>query len=63
MDGVAWAHMDDDSVETNIASTHVDSNGTVTSVRLGPDGMINSISRIFNVYTDCQPVLFKTVSV
>ena len=57
VDGVARAHTDDDSVERDTASTHVDSDGTVTSVRLGPDGTINSISRLFSSYTDCQPVL------
>jgi hypothetical protein len=57
VDGVARARTDDDSVEKDTASTHVDSDGTVTSVRLGPDGTINSISRFFSSYTDCQPVL------
>jgi hypothetical protein len=52
--------VDDDSVETDsTTSVHVDSNGTVTSVCLGPDGTINYIRRIFSSYTDCQPVLFK----
>ncbi len=53
--------MDDDSVEmdTSTTSVHEDSNGTVTSVCLGPDGTINSIRCIFSSYTDCQPVLFK----
>jgi hypothetical protein len=58
-DGLAWAHMDNDSVETDTASVHVDSDGMVTSVLLGPDGTINSISQFFSFYTDCQPVLFK----
>ncbi len=56
--------MNDDSVETySTTSVHVDSNGTVTSVRLGLDSTINSIKRIFSSYTDYQPVLFRTVSV
>jgi hypothetical protein len=59
MDGLAWAHMDDDSVETDIALTHIDSDGMVTGVRLDLDGTINSISRNFSAYTDCQSVLFK----
>ena len=48
-DGVAWAHVDDDSVEMDTSNTlvHVDSNGTVTSVCLGPDGTINSIKAYF----------------
>jgi hypothetical protein len=46
-------------VETDIASTQVDSDGTVTSVYLGLDGMINSSSHFFSLYTDCQSVLFK----
>jgi hypothetical protein len=59
-DGVAQAHVDSDSVEMDGTTTvHVDSNGTMTSVCLGPDGVINSIRRIFSSYTDCQPVLFK----
>jgi hypothetical protein len=59
-DGVARARVDDDSVETDgTTSVHVDSNGMVTSVRLGPDSTINFIRRIFSSYTDCQPVLFK----
>ena len=63
-DGVARAHVNDDSVETySTTSVHVDSNGTVTSVRLGLDSTINSIKRIFSSYTDYQPVLFRTVSV
>jgi hypothetical protein len=57
VDGVARARTDDDSVETDIAPTHVDSDGTVTSIRLGPDGTINSMSRFFSSYTDCQPAL------
>jgi hypothetical protein len=43
-DGIARACMDHDSVETNTASVHVDLDYMVTSVCLGPDGMINSIS-------------------
>jgi hypothetical protein len=58
-DGVARACMNDDTVETDTALVHIDSDGTVTSVCLGPDGMINSIRHIFSSYTDCQPVLFK----
>ncbi len=58
-DGIAWAHVDDDSVEIDTASKHVDWDGMVASVCLGLDGMINCISRIFSSYTDCQPVLFK----
>ncbi len=57
VDCVARARTDDDSVESDIAPTHVDSDGTVTSVHLGPDGTINSISQFFSSYTDCQPVL------
>ncbi len=61
-DGIARARVDDDSVEmdTSTTSVHVDSNGMVTSVRLGLDGRINSIRQAyFSSYTDCQPVLFK----
>ncbi len=52
-------HMDDDSVVTDTASVHVDSNGMVTSVCFGLDSTINSISQFFSSYTDCQPFLFK----
>ncbi len=58
-DGVAQACVDDDSVETDTALVHVYLDGMVTSVCLGPDGMINSISQISSSYTDCQPVLLK----
>jgi hypothetical protein len=47
-DSVAWAHVDNDSVEIDTALVHVDLDGTMTSVCLGPDGMINSISQIFS---------------
>ncbi len=46
-------------METDTALVHVDLDGIVTSVCLGPDGMINSISQISSSYTDCQPVLLK----
>jgi hypothetical protein len=59
VDGVARARMDDDSIDMESALVHVDLDGTVTSICLGPDGKINSISRFFSAYTDCQPVLFK----
>jgi hypothetical protein len=39
VDGVAQACMDNDSRETDTASVHINSDGTVTSVCLGPDGM------------------------
>jgi hypothetical protein len=60
-DDVARARVDNDSVETDTSTTsvHVNSNGMVTSVCLGPDGMVNSIRHIFSLYTDCQPFLFK----
>ncbi len=38
---------------------HVGSDGMVTSMGVGPDGTINSISQIFSSYTDCWPVLCK----
>ncbi len=50
VDGVAQAPMDDDSVETDTALVHVDLDGMVTSVCLGLDGMIKSISRFFSSY-------------
>jgi hypothetical protein len=51
--------MDDDSVKTDTALVHVDSDGMVTSVCLGLDGTINSTSQFFSLYNDCQPALFK----
>ena len=44
VEGVARACMDDDSIETETDSVHVGSDGTVTSMRVDPDGTINSIS-------------------
>jgi hypothetical protein len=44
VEGVARARMDDDSVETEADSVHVGSDGMVTSICLGLDSMINSIS-------------------
>ncbi len=41
---VARARTDDDSIETETDSVHVGSDGTVTRMRVGPDGTINSIS-------------------
>jgi hypothetical protein len=58
-DCVARARVDNDSVEMDTTLVHVDSDGMVTSVCLGPDGTTNSISQIFSSYTDCHPVLFK----
>jgi hypothetical protein len=58
-DGVAWAHIDDDSVETDSALVHVDMDGMVAGVCLCLISTTNSISRFFSLYTDCQPVLFK----
>ncbi len=59
VEGVARARMDDDSIETEMGSIHVGSDGTVTSMRVGPDSTIKSISRLFSSYTDCFPVLCK----
>ncbi len=58
-DGVAWAHMDDDSVETDTALVHIDMDGMVAGVCLCLNSTTNSISRFFSLYTDCPPVLFK----
>jgi hypothetical protein len=60
-DGVARAHMDDDSVEmdTGTNAVHIGLDGTVTHVHVGQDSTINSIRHIFSSYTDCQSVLFK----
>ncbi len=44
VEGVARARTDDDSIETEMDSVLVGSDGTITSMRVGPDGMINSIS-------------------
>ncbi len=44
VDGVARACMDDDSIDTEAALVHIDSDGTITSICLGPDGTINSIN-------------------
>jgi hypothetical protein len=43
-EGVARARMDNDSIETETDSVHVGLDGTVTSMCVGPDGTINSIS-------------------
>jgi hypothetical protein len=58
-DGVARARVNNDSVEMDTTLVHIDMDGMLTSVCLGPDGTINSISQIFSSYTDCHPVLFK----
>jgi hypothetical protein len=58
-DGVARARVNDDSVELDTTTVHVDLDGTVTSFCLGLDGTINSISQRFSSYTDCQLVFFK----
>jgi hypothetical protein len=49
-DGVARAHVDNNSVEMDTGTTlvHADLDGTVTSVCFGLDGMINYISRFFS---------------
>ncbi len=44
VEGVTRAHMDNDSIETETDSVDVGSDGTVTSMCVGPDSMINSIS-------------------
>ncbi len=44
VENVARARMDNDSIETETDSVHVGSDGTVTSMCVGPDGTINSIS-------------------
>ena len=44
VEGVARACTDNDSIETETDSVHVGSDGTVTSMRVGPDSTINSIS-------------------
>ncbi len=59
VEDVARAGTDDDSIETETDLVHVGSDGTVTRMRVGPDGTVNSISRIFSSYTDCLPVLCK----
>ncbi len=41
---VARARTDDDSIETEMDSVHVGSDGTVTRMCVGTDGTINSIS-------------------
>jgi hypothetical protein len=59
VEGVARACTDDDSIETEMGSVHLGSDGTVTSMCVGPDGAIKSISRIFSSYTDSLTVLGK----
>jgi hypothetical protein len=59
VNGVARACVDNDSVEANSLSVQIDSYGTVTSIHLGPESTINSISQVFSSYPGCQPVLFK----
>ncbi len=44
VEGVARAHTDVDSIETQADSVHIGSDGMVTRMCVGPDGMINSIS-------------------
>ncbi len=61
VEGIARAHIDDDSVESEMDSVHVGLDGTVTSMRIGPDGTINSISQFFSSFTDCLPVLCKNL--
>jgi hypothetical protein len=61
VEGVVRAHMVNDSVETEMDSVHVGSDGMVTSMCIGPHSMINSISRFFSSYTDCLPVLCKNL--
>jgi hypothetical protein len=56
---VARAHVDDDSVENDLASVHIDWDGMVTSIQIDHNGTINSISRFFSSYSDCQPVSLK----
>jgi hypothetical protein len=51
--------VDNYSIETEMDSAPIGTDGTVTSIHLGPDGMISSISQIFSSYTDCQSVLCK----
>ncbi len=59
VEGVARARTDDDSIETEMDSVCIGLDSTVSSMRVGPDGMINSISQIFSLYTDCLSVLCK----
>jgi hypothetical protein len=59
VEGVARARMDNASIETETDSVHVGSDDIVTSMHVGPDGTINSISRMFSSYTDCLPVSCK----
>jgi hypothetical protein len=59
VEGVARARTEDDSIETETDSVHIGSDGTVTSMRVGPDSMINSISRMLSTYTDCLSVSCK----
>ncbi len=44
VESVARAHTDDDSIETEMESVHIGSDGTVTRMCVGTDGAINSIS-------------------
>ncbi len=44
VEGVVRARMDVDSIETQVDSVHVGSDGTLTRMCVGPDGTINSIS-------------------
>ncbi len=59
VEGVARARMDDDSIETETDSVHIGSDGTVTSMPVGLDSTISSISQMFSFYTDCLPVSCK----
>ncbi len=44
VEGVARVHMDDDSIEMELALIYIDSDGMVTSICLGLNGTINSTS-------------------
>jgi hypothetical protein len=47
VEGLARARTDNDSVDTETDSVHIGSDSMVTSMRVGPDGTINSISHFF----------------
>ncbi len=59
VEGVVRAGINGDSFETETDSVHVGSDVTVTSMCVGPDSTINSISQMSSLYTDCLPVSCK----